>query len=215
MLLVEKKGFGLTPHEVRGLAYDYAEANDIENNFSKDRKAAGQDWLYGFLSRHNDLSLRKPEGISAQRAWGMNRAKVLAYFDILQETILKYGLKAEHIYNVDETGLTEVHDQPKVIARKGKKNIAGRTSDERGTTTAVLFCANAIGEYVPPFIIFKGVRNNAALSKGARFGSIIKLSWIDETLFMDWMKHFDLQRKKTNDGATFWMDMLCISVLNA
>ena len=91
------------------------------------------------------------------------------------------------------------------LPKKGKKSIYARTSGEKGNTTTVLCCANAAGEYVTPYIIFKGTRSNPALGKGAPYGSVIRLSksgWIDNELFLDWMKHFNSQRKKTSDGAT-------------
>jgi len=84
--LLASRGYGVTPLEVRKLAFDYAEANKIPNNFNKTEGVAGYDWLLGFYKRHRDISVRKPEGLSAARAMGMNRVKVGAHFDLLQET---------------------------------------------------------------------------------------------------------------------------------
>jgi len=63
LLLSESRGFVLTPMEVRRLAYDFAESNNIINNFNEITKTAGYDWLCGFLGCHKVLELRKPEGI--------------------------------------------------------------------------------------------------------------------------------------------------------
>ncbi|KAJ8946183.1 hypothetical protein NQ318_001695 [Aromia moschata] len=56
------------------LAFDFAQANNIPNNFNKDSKMASKKWIYGFLHRHKNISLRKPEATSYARATGFNRA---------------------------------------------------------------------------------------------------------------------------------------------
>jgi len=123
LMLLESRGYGLTPHDVRKLVYDYAEANHITHSFNRDKQSASYDWLIAFMRRHPGLSLRKPEGLSVARAMGMNRYKVDTYFDTLQTVIADHGFTASTIYNVDETGLTEVHKPRNIIAGKGKKGI--------------------------------------------------------------------------------------------
>ena len=207
LLDLESRGFGLTPLELRQLAYKYATSNDIPNNFNEEAQMAGYDWLQGFLKRHQELSLRKPEALSMGRASGMNKLKVGRYFDLLQDTLNQNDLmnKPDFIYNVDETGITEVHKPPKVIAGKGKRNVYSVTSGEKGTTTTAVCCVNASGDYIPPMLIFKGRRASPALEKGAPPGSLITLSdsgWINGDLFYDWMVHFNTHRKKNPNGKT-------------
>jgi hypothetical protein len=48
VLLLAKLFFGTTPTELRRIAYDFTERNGIKNNFSKECRLAGKDWLYGF-----------------------------------------------------------------------------------------------------------------------------------------------------------------------
>ena len=66
---MESMLFGFSPSQLRKVAYQYAEANEIDHPFSQEEKAAGIDWLKGFMSRHQkSLSLRTPEPTSAARA---------------------------------------------------------------------------------------------------------------------------------------------------
>ncbi|XP_033120814.1 uncharacterized protein LOC117119946 [Anneissia japonica] len=44
--------YGLTYDELRILAYEYAESNGIRHPFNRDTKKAGQDWISGFMKRH-------------------------------------------------------------------------------------------------------------------------------------------------------------------
>ena len=57
-----KMNYGLTYDAIRVLAYDLAMKNNltVPDVWNKN-KMAGIDWLKGFMSRHKDLSLRRPE----------------------------------------------------------------------------------------------------------------------------------------------------------
>jgi len=153
ILALEDRGFGLTPKDVRSLVFDYAEQNNIPNNFNKMDRMAGLDWWSGFHQRHlSMLSIRKPEALSLSRAQCMNQPAVNKYFDILDREMKKLGLtdKPASVYNCDESGLSLVPESQKIVGRKGKKNVYQITSGERGVLTTVLPCYNAAGDYIPP-----------------------------------------------------------------
>lgn len=82
---MESRLFGLTTKDLRSLAYDLAENNNIEHNFDRGTKLAGRYWLENFLKRNPDLSLRKPEATSAARASGFNEVSVGNFFKLLLE----------------------------------------------------------------------------------------------------------------------------------
>lgn len=105
---MESRLFGFTTTELRRVAFQLAERNQLEHKFNKENRLAGLDWLKGFLKRHQDLSLRSPEPTSAARAMGFNQVAVGQFFDLLTSLIDKYKFRPTRIYNVDETGLTTV-----------------------------------------------------------------------------------------------------------
>ena len=82
---------------------------------------------------------------------------------MLTDVIDENNISAENIYNVDETGLTVVQKLSTVLAKKGKHQVDSATSLERGQTTTVICCMNALGSYVPPAFIFPRVRMKAEL----------------------------------------------------
>jgi len=209
---LEDKGFGLTPTDVRELAFDYAERNNIPHTFDKERKAAGLDWWSGFRLRHRSmLSIRKPEALSLARAAAMNRPAVTKYFKLLEREMQCLGItnKPSCIYNCDESGLSLVPDTCKVVARKGKKNVYQVTSAERGVLTTVLPCYNAAGYYVPPMIIYKGKRVTDGLKKNMPDGTEVVMSdtgYMNMDLFQKWLEHFKKNLQDPNSPALLILD---------
>lgn len=126
---MEARLFGLSSLELRSLAYQLSVKNNISHTFCEDG-LAGVDWLYGFMKRHSDLSLRQPEATSAARgSSGFNQVAVSKFFALLTEVVDKYNLTASQIFNVDETGITCVpKSHSKIIACRGRRQVGALTS---------------------------------------------------------------------------------------
>ena len=115
------------------------------------------------------------------------------FFGLLENLISEIGLDATNLYNMDESGLTSVQRPGVVISVKGKKQVGGMTSGERGQTISVVCCVSAPGRYIPPMVIFKRKRMPDALKEGAPPGSLITSNdsgWMEHASFLAWMKHF-------------------------
>ena len=54
---------------------------------------AGRDFVAGFLTRHSNVSLRKPEAISLNRLYGLNKVSVEKYFENLARVLDTYNLE--------------------------------------------------------------------------------------------------------------------------
>ena len=72
-------------------------------SYCKKRKA-GSGWIHVFLTRHPELSLRKPEPTSIARATGFNRPQVNRFFQLLEDVLHQYHFDSSGIFTCDETG---------------------------------------------------------------------------------------------------------------
>ena len=192
---MESMLFGFSPSQLRKVAYQYAEANEIDHPFSQEEKAAGIDWLKGFMSRHQkSLSLRTPEPTSAARARGFNQVSVNTFFNLLEKLQEKYKFTPDRIFNVDETGITTVPNKPmRIIGTRGKKQVGTLSSAERGQLVTVEICMSASGYYIPPMFIYPRVRMKPELMDQAPPGAIAeahKSGWMQSDIFVKWFKHF-------------------------
>ena len=168
---------GLSRDDIRSLVYQLAQKNGIANRFREENEKAGTDWYYGFMRRHPQLSLRTPEATSAARARGFNRISVNAFYNLLEQLMHRnrYG---------------------------PGQQVGCLTSAERGVLVTAVICMNAMGNYIPPMLIFPRVRWKAELIDGAPPGTIHAChpsGWMQLSLFTVWFKHFLDYAKPTAD----------------
>lgn len=200
---MESRLFGLSPKDVRKLAYQLAEKNRVPHTFDPQTRMAGEDWLTNFLKRNSSLSIRKPEATSAARAMGFNREAVGMFFKLLVETIEKNNISSDKLFNVDETGMTTVAKSlGKVIATKGRKQVGSLSSAERGQLFTVEICMSASGSFMPPMFIFPRKRMKPELMDGAPPNSWAECNekgWITHELFLKWFEKFVIWSKATKE----------------
>ena len=121
---LEARFYGLTPQNLRRLAYQIAEINQVKPRFNHDEKLAGKKWLREFLKCHPEISLRLPEATSLARASGFNRSQIDAFFNLLTKTVEENNISADHIYNMDESGISVVQKMTKILAKKENTKLA-------------------------------------------------------------------------------------------
>ena len=193
-------GYGFSNRQFQHLAGELMHSLGRKNN----NKPLSNNWLYAFLSRwsHRVASLT-PKKLELARAKCATPESVDKYFKNLGEIIDKYNLqdKPHLIYNADETGIQPEHRPPNVIATPGSKPQA--VTSPRSTTTTLIGCANALGNAVPPFFIFKGKRFNEDLLQGATPGTRGVMSdsgWSNATVFRQYLEDHFLPH--VNGGGT-------------
>lgn len=195
--------YGLTYRNARKLAYEFA----VRLNKKFPQKwtqtgLAGEDWMWSFMQRHRNLSYRKPENTSLQRASAFNQANVTRFFDNYLEVQQKFKFRPEKIFNLDETGIPTVLQAPKVIAPTGKKQVGQIVSAERGTLVTFCGIVSAAGVSLPPVYIFPRKKVKEFMF-GAPIGSIGLGSpngWITSELFLEVLQHIQIHTNPTVDN---------------
>lgn len=185
------------------MAYEFAVALKLDHRFNNDKTIAGYDWLWSFLRRHPNLSIRKSEGLSMARGMGLTREAAQTFYDLLEKEINDYKLqdKPQNIFNVDESGIQLINKVGEVVAKKGAKVVQKLTTGEKGETVTLVCCASAEGRFLPPAIIFKGKNLKPEFKDGLPPGSSVymnpKSGYINSDLFLKWFKEEFIPRKAT------------------
>ncbi|XP_072400266.1 uncharacterized protein [Diabrotica undecimpunctata] len=197
LLTLSKIFYGLTSIQLRKEAFAYAEKLNLKHSFNREKQKAGKDWLYGFMSRHPELSFRKPEATSLNRIQGFNKDQVSRFYDNLGKLYDEYKFQPTRIF---ETGITNVNRPNRIIGPIGQKQVRAVTSGERGKNVTVCCCMSASGSFTPPLFIYPRLRRNPALEKDGPPGSFYSCSksgWMNEEVFLFWIQHFAKTNKPT------------------
>ncbi|XP_041982716.1 uncharacterized protein LOC121735820 [Aricia agestis] len=186
--------FGLSPKEVRRLAFDLAKHFHLSRPKSWDYKElASEDWFSGFMKRHPELSIRCAQATSLSRATSFNRNNVEPFFNHLATVLDRYKFEPQDIYNMDETGVTTVHKPDRIVTRKGMRQVGALTSGERGTLVTITVAVNAIGNAIPVMFVFPRVNYKPHFVRDGPIGCIgagNKSGWMEEREFLLFLKHF-------------------------
>ena len=166
-------GVGKTRQQVKEMAFALVSRAPQGRNQAvvqkwMEKQKTGDDWYYRFMSRHPNLSLRKPEKLAHSRAIMANKTVVDDYYTKLKSTIEENDLTScpELILNADETGVPLDFRPSRVVSPKNTKNVWSVSSGDK-TNITVMGCGNAAGEMIKPLVIFKGKRTNEALQATA------------------------------------------------
>lgn len=107
-----------------------------------------------------------------------NNQMICDFYAKLDLLMIKLGVKdmPGRLWNCDETGLSYVVIPNKIITAIGKRYVYKRVYADRSETHTLLGCACANGTWIPPLVIFKGIRWNDNLKTDCLPNSLVKLS---------------------------------------
>ena len=157
----------------------------------RDRKKENKisnGWFTKFIKQHDALSLCKWDPTAAVCMDCLTTENMMKYFENLEVCLKEHDLMncPGQIYNVDETGMPLDHRPPKVVGRKGKRNIRCRAIRNKAQITVVA-CVSASGQVITPYVILDTKQLNHAWVPGTWYGLSNK-GWIDNVLFKDWLE---------------------------
>jgi len=123
----------------------------------------GKHWVSRFLVRNPILQSKLAKNIEAARK-EVTKAQLENWFDEFRCVVAEYGIKPEHIYNMDETGT----ESPWIfimltglgfnIGKRGRNAyvICSGAEPRRIEWVTVLECICGDGSKISPLVIFKG-----------------------------------------------------------
>jgi hypothetical protein len=160
----------------------------------------GQRWVYRFITRHPEIKSRYSRKYDYQRAKCEDPEVIQAWFRLVQNTVAKYGILAEDIYNFDETGFQMgVISTAKVITAAEKDRTVSIQPGNREWVT-VIESINSTGWALPPMIILKGVMHQKswyeAIPDNWRIG-VSENGWTTDELGLTWLR--EVFNKHTQD----------------
>ncbi|EGI66260.1 hypothetical protein G5I_05223, partial [Acromyrmex echinatior] len=185
--------YGITPKEVRKLAYQFAMKNGTKVRVSwNENKMAGEDWFGYFLKRNNNLPIIL-KATSPSRAMSFNKRNVNLFFTNLKTICDCLKVKPSNIWNMDEVGISTVHTPDRVIARREMKQLGKIISFETETLVTMAVAVSAIGNMIPPFFIFPRAHYKDHFIQEGPLGSagdVNPLGWMEEEHFIKYCQHF-------------------------
>lgn len=186
-------GYPLTPRVLRTCVKRYCDANNIGVNTQS--QMIGRDWLRGFMKRHRNIRRRKAQNLNPARAQKLNKFVVSDYFSKLKKIMDENDFfnRPEKIYNIDEKGCQlKLHKAPEVLAERGIKRVH-LMAPEHAENVTIVSCGNALGQVIPPMLLFKGKRMKAEWLDSLPPGSVAQMTpkgSMNIEAFVNWMHHF-------------------------
>jgi len=171
----------------------------------------GREWTRNFLKRNKEeIRKRKPEYVTVARAKGLTTNVLSAFFSMVKEFLDDFGsnFTGRHFYNLDETGLSLDPKRKDCLFKKGSSNAMCIVPTEGKTMYTVLFCGNAEGEYLPPYVIYKGKGQTFSASwiAGAPTGTVFNVTpsgWMEDIAFENWFEKSFLEHVKHKEKPIF------------
>jgi hypothetical protein len=154
----------------------------------------GIRWVRNLVQRHPALRSSYNRKYDYQRAKCEDPALIRSWFQLVHNTIEKYGILDTDIYNFDETGFQMgVISTAKVItgAERSRKPVSVQPGNREWVTAIDCICAD--GQSLPPVIIFEGKVHQSPWYHCAELPRdwVIGVSdngWTDDILGLTWLK---------------------------
>ncbi|XP_063061686.1 uncharacterized protein LOC134454546 [Engraulis encrasicolus] len=189
--------FGLSPEEVRRLAYQFALKHEqpVSPEWRK-HEMASEGWFSVFLKQNPSLPISSSEGSLPPGEYGLHRNNGNMFLSSLENLMKRCCFRPEAMWYMQEIGISVDHLSHNRVATRGNyQQVPVNNSVEQSGPVTVTTCAvSAAGTTIPPFFAFPASEFREDLLTGAPAGSSGCASysngWMREDQFIDFLKHF-------------------------
>ena len=158
---------------------------------STPHQTVGSKWVYNFIQRTPELKTRLSRRYDYQRAQNEDINQIQGWFTLVSNTIAKYGIHSDDIYNFDETGFAMgMIAATRVVTRSDYYGRAKLLQPGNREWVTSIECIGASGYILPPYIIFKAKRHIAGWVDGLPDGWGIDISpngWTTDAIGVTWL----------------------------
>lgn len=164
---------------------------------------AGKDWFSAFMKRNPMFPVRHSRTSSLSQATGFNRENVSNFFQNLGTILQRENLEAKDIWNVDETAITTGRAPEEEAEEEGSEQAEASTSGEKGTLVTMALAVNALGNSIPPHLVFPTKSFYRHFIRDGPTGSIGSANGcgrMQEAEFLVFLQHFVKHTRASVDG---------------
>lgn len=183
-------GYGFDRMQLRLAVKDFCTRMDRVNPF-KDG-FPGNDWCAAFEKRwKQQISNRVAQNLPKNRAMAGHPDILMDFYTKLNDIMTKLDItnKPQNVYNCDETGFQTDAGKQRVLCKRGSKNPNKLVGSVTKASYTVLTCCNAIGDFLPLFINYKGLHLYSTWCvngpNNARY-NCSPSGWMESPQFLDW-----------------------------
>ncbi|ODQ69900.1 hypothetical protein LIPSTDRAFT_31401, partial [Lipomyces starkeyi NRRL Y-11557] len=158
ILDADKRGLPIRPEYLRGLASIL-----LQGRTKEPTAQVGKNWVSRFINRRPEIESRYYRKISYQRANQEDPKIYREWFELVQETIAKYGITENDIWNFDETGFAMgLISTAKVVTSTDRSESRPRMI-QRGNRewVTIIEAISSRGILLPPMVILTGKEQQA------------------------------------------------------
>ena len=132
---------------------------ELANSLLADRDApsVGTRWAHNFVKRQPELKMRLFRRYDYQRAKCEDPTIIRGWFRLVENTIAKYGIRVDDIWNFDETGfMMGIMQSGMVVTGLERQGRLKSVQPGNREWITVIQAISAKGQLIPPFIIGAG-----------------------------------------------------------
>ena len=206
LLAVASWGFPFSTTEVQLMVSSYLKL--IGKNVACFKEnTPSSEWVTSFVRRHKKLLQRQCQNIKVSRA-SKSRSEMKDFFNHFKTSLGlddngKGPMPATHIFNFDETNLSDDPGAKKCIFKRGVK-YPERVMDSSKSSTSLMYCGSASGHLLPPYVVYKAEHLWSTWTEGgpphARYNHS-KSGWFDQFCFEDWFQNCFLHHTRHLSGS--------------
>jgi hypothetical protein len=185
--------------DTRGFPPRLRAVEEMANRLLADCDAlpVGKRWAHNFVTRHKELKMRFFRKYDYQRAKCEDPTIIRDWFTLVANTIAKYGIRSDDIWNFDETGfLIGMIASGMVVTGTDRRGRPKSVQPGNREWITVIQAINAAGWAIQPFIIGGGQYHLANWYRESNLPGDWAIAtsqngWTDNEIGLEWLKHFN------------------------